>query len=187
MYHHNIHVHKTFIIVFRFRSIAQLINHLKAAHLINISTNTLNYEHFDDFLRWKNQEETTTRSQYTLQCAPQTSLQTKVWYYYCNRAGKYTPKGQQKRQLKTQGTNKTGHQCSAHMKVSQDIKTGHITVFYCSYHHSHETNLAHLQIPKDTRLELIRKLQQGVTMDRILDDIRETLDKGLGREHLVTK
>ncbi len=49
------------------------------------------------------------------------------------------------------------------------------------------TRLAHLRIPDDTKLQLVNKLQQGITMDRILDDIRDSLDNGIGREHLVTK
>ena len=45
-------------------------------------------------------------------------------------------------------------------------------------------------IPQDTRTdrkEIARKLQLGVTIEHILDDIRETCETGINREHLVTR
>ena len=173
--------------MYRCHSIAQLIDHLTDQHSVNAEIITKTFSNFDTFISWKNEEEKETNSQFTLQCAPRTTLNTKVWYYYCHRAGKYISKGQQKRQLKSQGTNKLGKQCTAHMKVSQSVITGDVSVSYCGHHHNHSTSLAHLQIPNDIRLQFIHKLQQGITMDRILDDIRESLDNGIGREHLVTK
>lgn len=38
-----------------------------------------------------------------------------------------------------------------------------------------------------TRMEVAAKLQAGVTMDRILDDIRDTVDCYIHRDHLVTR
>ena len=36
-------------------------------------------------------------------------------------------------------------------------------------------------------MELAAKLQQGVSMERILDDIRDSVGDGLNREHLIRR
>ena len=105
----------------------------------------------------------------------------------CNRAGIYTPKGKERRQLKTQGSNKIGEQCTAHIKVSVQLLSSQVTATYCDYHHNHRVSLSHLSIPDTIRLELAAKLQQGVSMERILDDIRDSVGDGLNREHLIRR
>ena len=52
----------------------------------------------------------------------------KYWYLYCNRSGKVQIRGRGKRQLKVQGSCKTGLSCIAHMKIMQDTITGVIIV-----------------------------------------------------------
>ena len=36
------------------------------------------------------------------------------------------------------------------------------------------------------RLDIANKLEQGVYIDRILDDIRDSVDGGIDRQHLIT-
>ena len=48
--------------------------------------------------------------------------------------------------MKSQGTNKIGGQCTAHMTAIVDEDTGHVTVDYCATHR-HPIKLAHIQIP----------------------------------------
>ena len=61
-------------------------------------------------------------------------------------------------------------------------------VEYCATHHNHDHELAHLPIPKEVAMEISYKLQKGIAMDKILDDIR---DEGgtvtVGRQHLINK
>ena len=90
------------------------------------------------------------------------------------------------RQLKSQGTNKIGSQCTAHIKEKVNEETGGVTVSYCSTH-NHSKTLAHVQIPPRVRIDIAAKLQQGVGMQRVLDDIRDNVSYDLGREHLVTR
>ena len=40
---------------------------------------------------------------------------------------------------------------------------------------------------KNTRMKIAAKLQQGVTIERILDDIRDNISQGINREHLVAR
>ena len=63
-------------------------------------------------------------------------------------------------------------------------------VNFCSTHYGHtpEEDVMHLRLPKDFKLAVSNKLLQGVTIDRILDDIRDSVDEGgLKRCHHSTK
>ena len=133
------------------------------------------------------EEEKRTYSNYVQQYAPQLYGDKQHWYYYCNRSGVYQSKAQGKRQTKTQGTCKLGERCIAHMKVTKDQVTGSVDVHYCSTHHNHEVSLGHLRIPHETRMKIAAQLQQGVTIERIMDNIRDNTMEGITREHLVTK
>ena len=162
------------------------IQHLTNQHKASMDLLTLNFDNFPSFITWKEGEELSSRSQFIQKCSPYTSTQQKVWYFYCNRSGGYTSRGKQLRQLKSQGTNKIGSQCTAHIKAKVNEETGGVTVTYCSTH-NHSKTLAHVQIPPRVRIDIAAKLQQGVGMERVLDDIRDNVANELGREHLVTR
>jgi len=73
------------------------------------------------------------------------------------------------------------------MKATTDILTGKVEVEYCNMHHNHEVSLAHVRLPHDTHMQIAAQLQQGITMERIMDNIRDNTVGGVTREHLVTK
>ena len=148
---------------------------------------SLLFNTLEEFHAWKAEEEEHTSSSFVQNCGQQRLPNARVWYYYCNRAGTYKSKGSGKRQLKSQGSSKLGEQCSAHIKVSEDIASGIITAKYCKTHHNHQIKLAHIRIPQHIRMDLAAKLQQGITMERILDDIRDSVTFEMKREHLVTR
>ena len=148
---------------------------------------TIQFEDFQSFLSWKEEEEFNTISQYVQQCVPKLYNENKVWYYYCNRAGIYKPRGTQVRHLKSQGTSKVGGQCTAHMKAIVNQTSGQVEVKYCATHHNHKTQLTYLRILPIIRMEIAAKLQQGIDMDRVMDDIRDATIKQMNRQHLITK
>ena len=153
----------------------------------NITTQETNFNDIDQFTEWKDDLERQTHSSFVLKCAPVKTIEYKTWYYYCNRAGVYKPQGYSKRQLKTQGSAKIGCQCSAYIKASQHLINKNMNVRYCSTHYNHDLQLAFLKMPSNARLDIARKLQIGVAVERILDDIRDTCDGGINREHLITR
>lgn len=66
--------------------------------------------------------------------------------------------------------------------------TEEVAVEYCPIHNSHDLNLCHLPVPEDIKLFIAAKLKDGVSLDRILDDVRDnSTSAGVGRQHLVTK
>ena len=75
------------------------------------------------------------------------------------------------------------------MKVTQQQngEVQNVHVVYCNTHYNHENELAHLYIPEPVRMTVASKLQQGVKVDRILDDIRDSVWNDMTCEHLVTR
>ena len=119
-------------------------------------------------------------------CAPQTFQTHKHHYYYCNRCGKYNPKGENQRNLKVQGSCKTGKNCLAHIKTATSIETGLVQVQYCD-HHNHKVSLGHLKLPDDIKGKIASQLQQRIPADKIMDIVRDSISKEVSTEHIITK
>ena len=88
--------------------------------------------------------------------------------------------------MKTQGTSKIGYYCTAHVIAREQKASGQVIVDYTSTHYIHNIELAHVSLPNDARLDIASKLQ-GVKMERILDNIRDSVGLQMERKHLVTK
>ena len=171
----------------RTSTLSQLIEHLNSGHNCQISTEKHTFNCWSEFDAWKAKEEKQTNSYYVRDSSAKVHGLLKH-YFYCNRSGNYESKGHTKRQLKLQGSCKTASTCIAHIKVVQNTSTDEVAVEYCSIHNSHDTNLCHLPVPQDIKLLIAAKLQDGVSLDRILDDVRNSsVSPRVGRQHLVTK
>ena len=57
----------------------------------------------------------------------------------------------------------------------------------CDTHYSHTPSLGHLRLSKSQRREIARKLSEGVTIERVLDDVRDAISSDLNRLHLLTR
>ena len=71
------------------------------------------------------------------------------------------------------------------MKAVKNIETEEVLVEYFTCHNN-TVNLCHLIMPENIRSSIAMKLQEGVSVDKIIDQIRDTI-LGLGRESLATK
>ena len=78
--------------------------------------------------------------------------------------------------LQSQGSVKMDTQCSAHMKMSEDLQTKRLHEKYCLFHYNHQPRLAFLSIPPAVRQMIALKLKEGVAMERIMDDNRDIID-----------
>ena len=178
-------------ILYRFIYIKQLIHHQQLTHKVKMDYRELSFQSQEEFLQWKEMEEKLTHSSYIKHCAPKIIGDImEHCYYYCNRTGKYEGRGEGKRQIKSQGSSKLGCHCTAFIKTIRNTQTkdSEIKVEYCATHNTHNVELAHLRISSETRAKIAAKLQQGVTVEKILDEIRDTLvDGGIHREHIVTR
>ena len=76
--------------------------------------------------------------------------------------------------------------CTAGLKVKTSSE-GKVHVEACHTHHGHAMELQHIWLSKQGRQEIATKIQQGVSADKILDDIRQSMPDTLHRHHILDK
>ena len=108
-------------------------------------------------------------------------------YFQCNRSGVFRPKGEGLRRLKSQGSSKFNHQCTAAITLTVNHTTQSVTAVVCHTHYAHESRLGHIRLSEEDRLKIAGKLAQGVTFDKILDDIRSSVSDNFKRIHLLQR
>ena len=174
----------------RFNSLTSLSTHLNTSHSgEGDKVNIVQYKtlpSYEAFSEWKAGEERLTQSSFVQRSGTKRATATEVTYFYCNRQGTYSPKGQGKRMTKKKGTCKLGNPCTAYIKCTKDVKTESVSIEYCTVH-SHEPEIRHLRVTDDLRRSIAVKLQMGVPIDKILDDVRDNVWSTKGREHLINK
>ncbi len=62
-----------------------------------------------------------------------------------------------------------------------------MSVEACLSHYGHRRSLQHIWLSNKKREELVAKLKQGVSQQRILDEIRDNVGSILTRDHLIDK
>ncbi|XP_067136725.1 uncharacterized protein [Centruroides vittatus] len=100
-------------------------------------------------------------------------------------SGNYVPKGCGKHQIKSPESCKSGKICLASIEVF--ITSNSIIVKYHKNHCGHDLSLAHIHLSDSEKAVIAGKLANGVTLQRILDDIRDSASNELSRIHLVTR
>ena len=138
-------------------------------------------------MKWKTVEERMSKSWFVKQRADRTSKNHKTSWFYCNRTGHYSTRGEGKRSLKSQGSSKIGCSCPAFITARTDGVTGEVEVEYCLHHVGHRREIAYTQISAEMRSTIAGKLAQGVGMNSVLDQIRESRVGPLTRDHLTTR
>ncbi|XP_023232229.1 uncharacterized protein LOC111632094 [Centruroides sculpturatus] len=139
-----------------------------------------------EFFVWKDKEEKLVKSSFVSRNGPTTLSDGRIKKIYtCHQSGIYVPKGCGKRQIKSQGSCKSGKICLASIEVS--IRSNSIRVKYHKNHCGHNLSLAHIHLSDSEKAVIARKLANGVTLQRILDDIRDSASNELTRIHLVTR
>ncbi|KAJ8272460.1 hypothetical protein GJAV_G00089310 [Gymnothorax javanicus] len=130
---------------------------------------------FDEFLEWKKNQEKSTNAWFIQHCGANDSKENIKLYYYCNRSGVFKSKGQDKRSLKSQGSSKIGRCCAAFIVATISKSTSHVSVEYSFCHTGHSMTMAHMRISDESKAEIAAKLSKGVTIEKILDDIRDNV------------
>ena len=108
-----------------------------------------------------------------------------MYYYYCNRSGYYKDKGTGKRAMKTQGrqgTSKLDKYHTVSLRTVTHSTTKEIEAEICSTHYRHTTDLEHLRLPEIVRVSVAFQLNQGVSLQNILDNVRDNVRR---RVHLL--
>ena len=108
-------------------------------------------------------------------------------YYQCNRSGVFQSKGTGKRRLKSQGSSKINSHCTAAITLTVYHTTQSVKAEVCHTHYGHQTRLGHIRLGAQDRLQIAGKLAQGVTLDKILDDVRSSVSDNFKRVHLLQR
>ncbi|VEN46173.1 unnamed protein product [Callosobruchus maculatus] len=162
-------------------------------HSVEIELEELLFQSMEEFNKWKDDMQTRSVSYYSLDTSTKhLSCGDFKQYYNCHRSYTYKPKGKNIRSLKATGTNKIGSACPSRLEVTIKgtmEKSELVQVKFWKTHYGHSLDLGHTCLGKDTRKELAGKLQQGVTFQHILDQVRESdiKEEGLKRNHLLEK
>jgi hypothetical protein len=110
-----------------------------------------------------------------------------ITYFQCNRSGTFHPKGSGKRRLKSQGTSKINSHCTAAITLTVNHSLQSVSAEVCHTHYAHDTRLGHIRLSEGDRLKIAGKITQGVTYDKILDDIRNSVSDEFERIHLIQR
>ena len=139
-------------------------------------------------MKWKVLEEKLSKSWFVKQRADRRTKHHKTCsWFYCNRTGEFSSRGEGKRSLKSQGSSKTGCSCPAFITTRTDGVTGEVVAEYCLQHVGHKREIAFNRISSEMRSRIAGKLAQGVSMNSIMDNIRDTQFGQLTRDHLSTR
>lgn len=80
-------------------------------------------------------------------------------YFNCHRSGTYRSKGSGLRQLKPQGSCKTGKECLAFLEVTRT--DGKVSIVYQKKHYEHSLELQHINLTDTEKEALAGQLVQG--------------------------
>ena len=134
----------------------------------------LSFATVSDFKEWKYDLEENMSCTYYKPRGTKQMKGSKVDSYKCNRSGNYKNKPLGKRRTKSSG--KLQNNCTSTVQVE-----------VCNTHYGHNINLEHIKLNKRQRHVISAKLSQGVTREKILDDIRDEGGYDCRRIHLLDK
>ncbi|XP_049798806.1 uncharacterized protein LOC126232686 [Schistocerca nitens] len=142
----------------------------------------------DDFMKWKSEEERKTKSSFVSSYGTKRLKDgTAKTTFVCHRSGTFSSKSGGKRLCKSQGTCKMGNHCVAAIELHEE-ESGICSVIYYRTHFGHDQNIAFLHLSGSDRESIAGKIAEGVTFQRILDDVRDSVhSSGVERLHLLTR
>ena len=147
----------------------------------------MHYLTLTEFNEWKSNYERATVAWFVQSSGTKTYNGSKVTYFYCNRSGYFRSESTGKRALKTQGSSKIDGHCTAGIQLSIN-RDGKVKAKVTHAHYGHDSSLGHLRLPEYARLEIAHQLNNGVSMTKLLDKIRDSLiGNHVERVHLLTK
>ncbi|XP_035223621.1 uncharacterized protein LOC118196305 isoform X1 [Stegodyphus dumicola] len=134
-----------------FPTTGDLRSHLETCHNYSNMTKCikLEFQKKQDFYSWLSDEERKTKTHFVVDSSGQKHKNYTRTLFCCNRSGTYKAKGKGERQLKAQGTSKTGFSCTATV-ILKDFGNRFEAVYF-KEHYKHEKSLCHLPIPKQEK------------------------------------
>ncbi|CAK8674496.1 unnamed protein product [Clavelina lepadiformis] len=170
--------------------IPQLRTHLEDIHGIPQERKMFAFSNEADFRVWLSELEREARCTYMRRRGWQLNKNGSfTGCFYCHRGGAYTSMAT-KKLSKMQGSCKTGIECTSSLKVQMRSSCGkrkrsnnddfsdinHIEVEAYLQHYGHNLDISHTRINKVEKANIAKRLSDGISRNKILDEIRGTLD-----------
>ncbi|XP_072026573.1 uncharacterized protein [Amphiura filiformis] len=181
---------------------SRMIEHMEKDHGLVYQKQHLEFDSFEEFQRWKDEEEAAKFVQFTSSSKEKlTSQGVKSLYFKCQKDGNDQPhrkKGQPGRltdRKAHKGSVKSNMWCPARINAKLNTKTGHVSVFYIQSH-SHPISYEdtkHHRLPELLRKEIMAKFARGISIDEIYNDLHKPRDMEnnasplLNKQHYVSK
>ncbi|CAL4138746.1 unnamed protein product [Meganyctiphanes norvegica] len=156
-----------------FPTVKSFRKHLEDNHEKVITKVTHQFSSRKDFHTWKDDIEAKIGIKYVKNNINYGANKEKS-LFHCRRSGIFKPRGKGKRQLKSQGSCKTGFYCSSTIELS--INNGNYEVHYFEDHSGHTLNLSDLKyttLSQKTKHFVLDKLLNNVPKEEILNMVRE--------------
>lgn len=162
--------------------------HLVQIHDKNLNEKTLEFTTFENFEKWKNLFEKTTKASFVKNSSMKVLKSgLKICKYVCHRDGYFKSRSKGIRRQKNLGSNKINSCCPAEINVVVSDKR--VNIKYVDTHLGHENDLARLLISDAEKKKIAQKLALKIPFNEILGEIREsaTNESELDRVHLLTR
>ncbi|XP_065223966.1 uncharacterized protein LOC135848107 [Planococcus citri] len=154
-----------------------LYQHISQLHNIPIEEEELEFKNETEFLTWKMNVEKETQNHYRAQRGARKKQNCFLREYVCHRS--YNPSyvvkdTERKRAKKSPGSNKMGAVCPAKMVVK--IEPDKVLVNFVRCHVGHSHDVIRMRLFDHERAEIAEKASRGLTVKRILQEARESVD-----------
>ncbi|GFT23972.1 uncharacterized protein NPIL_247391 [Nephila pilipes] len=165
-------------------SMKALLDHVDSAHNIAIEKETKKFDTYEAFKIWKEDVEKQTTALYVKNTGSKFINMKKKQRTFIVIAMVFIM--QWKITIKMAGSNKINGNCPSKMKVCEDNEN-QVYVEFIKTHLGHGKDLGRMQITREEKDELARKLEKKIPIETILDEIRDSFIDKLERIHLVTR
>ena len=92
-----------------------------------------------EFEEWKAAYEAEQSVMFVKGTGDRTTEECTISYFQCNRSGVFRPKGEGLRRLKSQGSSKINHHCTAAITLTVNHTTQSVKAEVCHTHYAHES------------------------------------------------
>ena len=167
--------------------VEKLREHLSTEHGLKMEMENLTFHSYEEFEDWKCDLEEATNCSYVKHSGVKsTKHEEHVQHFKCNRSGKFKSKRLGRRRLKSSGSCKTDINCTSFLRVNLQ-KDGSVSVLMCRTHYGHATEVQNIRFNKRQRNQIAAKLSQGISRDKILDDIRDNVGFDFQKIYLLDR
>ncbi|XP_038070595.1 uncharacterized protein LOC119739654 isoform X2 [Patiria miniata] len=168
----------------RFRRICDLRQHLQDYHATIFMVEQVSFDSMTEFELWKESLEEAESCSFAQYSGFRNKGDYRFRYLQCNRSGMYKQRGVGKRQPKHSGTCKIDNNCTASMKVTCHTN-GKVDVECHRTHYGHQKDRELMWLPRKKREEVTAKLGQGISRDRIMNELRDSEGELMRQQELA--